>query len=124
MVQSDDMRLKPCFIARRGNSFAHGDSLRQAVADAEAKYMESRPLDERISAFLEAHPELDTPYGDLFEWHHTLTGSCRAGREEWCRAHGYQPTDSITVRAFIKQTLGDYGGKTIRELAKRYGVKI
>ena len=118
------MALRPCFIARRGNSFAHGDTLREAVADAEAKYMESRPLGERISAFVEAHPDPDTPYGDLFEWHHTLTGSCRAGRKEWCRAHGYQPTDSITVRAFIEQTWNDYGRDAIRQLAGHYGIKI
>ena len=124
IVQREDMGLRPCFIARRGNSFAHGGTLREAVADAEAKYMESRPLDERISAFVEAHPDPDTPYGDLFEWHHTLTGSCRAGREEWCRAHGYQPTDSITVRAFIEQTWNDYGRDAIRQLAGHYGIKI
>lgn len=69
-------------------------------------------------------PDLDTPYGDLFTWHHTLTGSCEFGRKEWCKAHGYQPTDSITVRTFIEQTKNDYGSDAIRMLAERYAIKF
>ena len=69
---------------------------------------------------MKAHPDLDTPYGDLFEWHHILTGSCEAGRKQWCREHGYAPTDSITVRSFIEQTRFDYGHKAIDQLAELY----
>ena len=116
----EDLTLQPCYIARVGDYFAHGDTLRQARADAQEKYDESRPLEERIDAFVREHPDLDTPYGDLFRWHHTLTGSCEMGRKEWCRAHNLQPTDSITVRAFIDGTVNDYGGDAIRELAKAY----
>ena len=117
-----DLTLRPCYVAKCHGYFAHGDTLRQARADAESKWMEERPLDERLDEFVKAHPDLDTPYDDLFAWHHTLTGSCTAGRENWCEAHGLKPTDSITVRYFIENTRNDYGGDIVRQLAERYGI--
>ena len=120
----NDFVLTPSYVAKVGRSFAHGESIKAAVRDAEAKELEGRPLEERLDAFVEAHPDLDTPYGDLFTWHHTLTGSCEFGRKEWCKVHGYQPTDSITVRTFIEQTKNDYGSDAIRMLAERYAIKF
>ena len=121
-IVGKDLQLQPVYIARKGNFWAHGETLHAAQADAEAKWSENRPLEDRIAEFVAQHPDLDTPYDDLFQWHHILTGSCRAGREEWCRVHGYQPTDSITVRTFIEQTRNDYGRDAIRELAKQYQI--
>lgn len=45
-------------------------------------------------------------------------------QNKWCKAHGYQPTDSITVRTFIEQTKNDYGSDAIRMLAERYAIKF
>ena len=119
-----DMTLKDCWIAKRGNFFAHGDTLHEAVEAVEAKWRENRPLDERIADFVKTHPALDEEYGDLFEWHHILTGSCEFGRRQWCDGHGYKPTDSITLRAFFEQTKNDYGHDVIRMVAKEYGLEL
>ena len=123
-VLRSDMTLKDCWIARRGNFFAHGDTLHEAVEAVEAKWRENRPLDERIAEFVKTHPELDEEYGDLFDWHHVLTGSCEFGRRQWCEEHGYKPTDSITLRAFFEQTKNDYGRDVIRRVAKEYGLEL
>ena len=119
-----DMTLKDCWIAKRGNFFAHGDTLHAAVDAVEAKWLENKPLDERIAEFMKTHPSLDEPYGDLFDWHHILTGSCEFGRRQWCEEHGYKPTDSITLRAFFEQTKNDYGRDVIRQVAKEYGLEL
>ena len=123
-VLRKDMTLRDCWIARRGNFFAHGDTLHDAVEAVEAKWRDNRPLDERIAEFVKTHPELDEEYGDLFDWHHILTGSCEFGRRQWCDEHGYKPTDSITLRAFFEQTKNDYGRDVIRRVAKEYGLEL
>lgn len=123
-VLSRDLTLKDCWIAKRGNCFAHGDTLHEAVEAVEAKWRENRPLDERIAEFVKTHPALDEEYGDLFEWHHVLTGSCEFGRRQWCEDHGYKPTDSITLRAFLTETAGDYGGDVIRQVAQKYRLEL
>lgn len=46
-----DLTTRPCYIAKVGKYFAHGDTLREAMADAQAKYNENRPLEERIADF-------------------------------------------------------------------------
>ena len=123
-VLRKDMTLKDCWIVKRGNFFAHGDTLHEAVEAVEAKWRENRPLDERIAEFVKTHPSLDEPYGDLFEWHHVLTGSCEFGRRQWCDGHGYKPTDSIALRTFFTETAGNYGGDVIRQVAKEYGLEL
>ena len=123
-VLGRDLTLKDCWIAKRGNFFAHGDTLHDAVEAVDAKWRDNRPLDDRIAEFLQTHPSLDEPYGDLFEWHHVLTGSCEFGRRQWCDEHGYKPTDSITLRAFFEQTKNDYGRDVIRRVAKEYGLEL
>ena len=123
-VLGRDLTLKDCWIAKRGNFFAHGDTLHEAVEAVEAKWRENRPLDDRIAEFVKTHPSLDEPYGDLFEWHHILTGSCEFGRRQWCEEHGYKPTDSITLRAFFEQTKNDYGRNVIRRVAQKYGLEL
>ena len=119
-----DMSLKDCWIAKRGNFFAHGDTLHEAVEAVDAKWRDNRPLDERIAEFVKTHPELDEEHGDLFDWHHILTGSCEFGRRQWCEEHGYKPTDSITLRTFLTETAGDYGGGVIRQVAQKYGLEL
>ena len=119
-----DLTLNDCWIAKRGSFFAHGDTLHEAVEAVEAKWMENRPLDERIAEFMKTHPALDEEYGDLFDWHHILTGSCEFGRRQWCQEHCYKPTDSITLRAFFEQTKNDYGCDVIRQVAKEYGLEL
>ena len=123
-VLGRDLTLKDCWIAKRGNFFSHGVTLHAAVEAVEAKWMENRPLDDRIAEFVKTHPVLDEEYGDLFEWHHILTGSCEFGRRQWCEEHGYKPTDSITLRTFLTQTVGDYGGDVIRLAAQKYGLEL
>ena len=123
-VLQKDLTLKDCWIAKHGNFFAHGDTLRDAVKAAYAKWRENRPLDERVAEFVKTHPSLDDEYSDLFEWHHTLTGSCEFGRRNWCDEHGYKPTDSITLRTFFDKTKGDYGGDVIKMVAKEYGIEL
>ena len=118
------MTLRDCWIAKRGNFFSHGDTLHEAVEAVEAKWRENRPLDDRIAEFVKTHPSLDEEYGDLFDWHHVLTGSCEFGRRQWCEEHGYKPTDSITLRTFLTETVGNYGGDVIRQVAQKYGLEL
>lgn len=123
-ILGKDLTIKDCWIAKHGNFFAHGDTLREAVKAVYAKWHENRPLEERIAKFVKTHPSLDDEYSDLFEWHHTLTGSCEFGRRNWCDEHGYKPTDSITLRTFFDKTKDDYGGDVIRMVAKEYRLEL
>lgn len=47
-VLGEDLTLKDCWIAKRGNFFAHGDTLHAAVEAVEAKCRETAPLPLRM----------------------------------------------------------------------------
>ena len=125
-ILRDDLSLQPCFLARVGNSFAHGDTLHQALADATAKELEDQPIEERIARFVAEFPDPDkaVPFKSLYTWHHVLTGSCKMGRDEFTRSHSLDTAKDYTPRYFIGITAHAYGGEAIRQLAESYGIKI
>ncbi len=120
-ILQNDLTTRPCYIAKVGNYFAHGDTLREAMADAQAKYDEKRPLEERIADFNKEFPDRNVKVdaARLFEWHHILTGSCLAGRKAFCEERGLDYEHGhYTVNEFIRLTRNAYGGEAIQELEK------
>ena len=115
--------LVPCYIAKVGDFFAHGTTAHQALYDAQEKYEENKPLSERIADTVAKYPTLDTvvSHAELYALHHTLTGSCRFGRDEFAANHGLDPENgTMTMRQFINLTMDAYGGDAIKELLHAY----
>ena len=121
IVQSD-LSLTPCFVVKGKNLFAHGSNLHEAMAALTDKMFDDMPEEERIAAFIKAHPDKDKTYPnqDLFDWHHRLTGSCMAGRNAFVKDRGLSLDGETTVTDFITLTENAYGGSTIRKLAEQY----
>ena len=117
-ILKDDLTLTECFVAKCGNFFAHGETLKQALADASEKYNENKPLEERIAEFNETYPDNDAPIdgNELFSWHHVLTGSCLFGRKEFCSSKGLDINAKYTVREFISLTENAFGSDAIKKL--------
>ena len=117
----DDLTMIPCFVAKSGNTFAHGRTLRDAMSSLRDKLFDEMSERDRISAFVESHKQ-KTPYPnkDLFDWHHKLTGSCLAGRNEFVSQHGIDLDGETTPEGFIRLTEHAYGGDVIRKLKEFY----
>lgn len=117
----DDLTMWPCFVAKSGNTFAHGHTLRDAMSSLRDKLFDEMPERDRISAFVESHkPKTPYPNKDLFDWHHKLTGSCLAGRNEFVSQHGIDLDGETTPEEFIRLTEHAYGGDVIRKLKEFY----
>ena len=123
-ILQSDLTQKLCFIVKEQNKFAHGDTLHDAFTALQEKLYDDSTEEERIEAFRKKFPEYDTPYPnrDLFAYHHVLTGSCRMGRESYCKDKGIDLDGSTTVREFIELTKGSYGGDVICKLPEVYGI--
>ena len=121
-IVKNDLTLDYCFIAKVGNSFAHGKTIKEAVADAEAKEMENMPVEERIKEFIEVFGSLDSEHTgkEFYDWHHILTGSCRMGRDEFCKAHDIDLEKKYTVRYFLDITKNSFGSDVIKLIREAY----
>lgn len=116
-----DLTMIPCFVAKSGNTFTHGHTLRDAMSSLRDKLFDEMPECDRISAFVESHkPKTPYPNKDLFDWHHKLTGSCLAGRNEFVSQHGIDLDGETTPEEFIRLTEHAYGGDVIRKLKEFY----
>ena len=114
-----DLTFTDCYIVKSGCCFAHGETFREAVEALQEKLYSDETEEERIKRFNETYPDRDKkiPASELFRWHHILTGSCKAGREAWCKDKGIDlEHDSYTVTEFITLTEHAYGGEVIRHL--------
>lgn len=122
-ILNKDLTLQPCYIVKEQNKFAHGDTLHDAFMSLQEKLYDGSTEEERIEAFRDKFPDYDTPYPnrDLFAYHHVLAGSCRMGRESFCKDKGISLNDSTTVRQFVLLTKDSYGSVTIRKLPQAYG---
>lgn len=124
IVQSD-LQLKPCFIVKENNKFAHGDNLRDAFTSLQEKLYDDSTEEERIEAFKKKFPEYDVKYDnrDLFTYHHVLTGSCRMGREAFVSDRGLSLDGKTSIREFVELTKNAYGGDIIKKLPGAYGIE-
>ncbi len=123
-ILKKDLTTETCFIAKvEGRYFAHGETLRKAMADAMSKAFEDLPEGERIDKFVAEYPDKNivAKNADLFAWHNRLTGSCEMGRRAFAKEHDIDVENgSMTVENFIKLTINSYGGETIEKLKERY----
>ena len=124
-VLMGDLTLKPCYVVKSNRLFAHGDTLRDAMTALTNKMFDDMPEADRITAFIEAHPDMDKayPHADLFDWHHRLTGSCEMGRKAFMQDNGLTMDGESTVRIFIEKTRNAYNGSVICNLEKAYTEK-
>ena len=121
-IVNKDLTLDSCYIAKVGNSFAHGKTLKEAFTDAAKKEMKKMPIKERIKKFVEVFGSLDSEHAgkEYYNWHNILTGSCRMGRDEFCKAHGIDLEKKYTVRYFLDITKDSYGGEVIWQVIATY----
>ena len=124
-ILRSDLQLKPCFIVKENNKFAHGDTLRDAFISLQEKLYNGSTEEERIKAFKKKFPEYDVKYDnrDLFAYHHVLTGSCRMGRESFVSDKGLSLDGKTSIREFVELTKNAYGGDIIKKLPGAYATE-
>ena len=121
-IIKDDLTLESCYIAKVGNFFAHGKTLKDAVTDAERKRGKNMSIEERIKKFVEIFGSLDSEHTgkEYYDWHHILTNSCQMGRDKFCEAHGIDLSKKYTVKYFLDITKDSYGSNVIKLVREAY----
>ena len=116
-----DLTLKPCYVVKQDNYFAHGETLREAQQALRDKLFEEMDEDDRIDAFLnEFKANNKYPAKSFYDWHNRLTGSCKMGRDTFVQDKGIDlENDNYTVSEFIKITQGSYGSDIIKRIKER-----
>ena len=124
---NSDLTLADCCIAKYEDYFAHGETAKRAIFDAQAKAYQGKPIEERVDYVVEKYPDVDVPieHSVLFSLHNFLTGSCLFGRKEFAKEHLLDPEHgAMTMREFIHLTKDAYGEDNIRQLADAYKIKL
>lgn len=118
-ILNSDFTLDETFVVKGGNQFAHGKTLHEAVLSLQEKLYDDSTEEERLEAFKEHFKDFSQlyPAKELFHWHRVLTGSCKQGREAFCRSHGIDlEKDFFTIDQFVRMTKDSYGGDIVKKL--------
>jgi hypothetical protein len=117
-----DLTTSNCWIARSGDCYAHGETLKEAVNDAIHKRIHQYPLSERIQKFKEEYPSLDSKIkgAAFYSWHHELTNSCKFGRDQFKNDNDLDPDAEYEVRYLIDLCINSYRSDIIKRLRKIY----
>lgn len=118
---NEDLTTESCYVAKRGNTFAHGKTIHEAHEALMEKLLEEMPVEERIENFLkEFSGNKKFKVIEFYKWHHILTGSCKFGRDQFAKEHGIDlENDEFTVKEFVELTKNSYGGDIIKEIERR-----
>ena len=121
-IVKDDLTLESCYIAKIGNFFAHGKTLKDAVSDAVKKQGKNMSIEERIKNFVETFGSLNSKHTgkEYYDWHHILTNSCQMGRDKFCKAHDIDLSKKYTVKYFLNITKNSYGSNIIKLVREAY----
>ena len=121
-IIKEDLTLESCYIAKVGNFFAHGKTLKDAVTDAVKKQRKNMSIEERIKNFVETFGSLNSEHTgkEYYDWHHFLTGSCQMGRDKFCKAHDIDLSQKYTVKYFLDITKNSYGSNIIKLVREAY----
>jgi hypothetical protein len=120
-ILNDDLTLSKCYIVKENNKFAHGKTLHEAFESLQEKLQNTYTDEERISKFNSLFPDYSKKYSakDLFNAHNLLTGSCKFGRESFCKSNNINlSTDMFTIYEFIELTKNQYNGDIIKMLSQ------
>jgi hypothetical protein len=117
-ILQEDLSFKPCWIAKVDGYFAHGETLREAVADAQAKALEHEPVESRVDRFMQQFPNGATGK-ELFDWHGILTTSCKMGREHFVQSREIDLDQHYTLAEFVSITKDAYPHKAMTLLEER-----
>ena len=120
-IVNNDLTLDPCYIAKGLNMFAHGTTSKDAIRALREKIFDNLEPEEAIEEFRKKFKKNKKYKGtDFFEWHHILTGSCEAGRNNFVKNHELDLNEQFSVNEFIKICEDDYGGSVIKQLKQYY----
>ncbi|MCH6256678.1 hypothetical protein MLD52_08980, partial [Puniceicoccaceae bacterium K14] len=104
-------KLKKCFVAQRGEYFAHGENLREAIDDVNFKYLQSSEnIEEVVQAVKESKSVTVIQY-------RLLTGACQEGCRRFMEQHDLSPErESFPLDLILKLTAEAFGGERMHEL--------
>ncbi|MDV3965409.1 hypothetical protein CMT53_02670 [Elizabethkingia anophelis] len=103
---------RKCFVANKGNYYAHGETLRQAIDDVNFKFLRENFNAEKLISEIKQKQKISLSEFRL------LTGACSAGCEIFMREKGIKVTELPLDKA-LNMLNGQFGGEKIKNMFKK-----
>jgi hypothetical protein len=120
-IINKDLTTTKTFLAKDGNFFAHGKSIKEAADAAYKKKIINMDVESKINLFVKKFNFNSVQSNKtFFNWHHTLTGSCYQGRIRFVEEKDIDLNKSMSTKEFLELTKNEYGGDIIKKIIQTY----
>ena len=104
--------LDQCYVARSGDTYAHGNSIKRAIDDLAFKMADKLDREEVIAEIRSSGQVTRHQY-------RAITGACQSGVDDFLRQAGVpEDLDAMPLQDVLHITKGAYGGSTFAEAMK------
>jgi len=107
-------KLPKCYIAQRGDYFAHGETIKECINDVQFKFMQN---DLDVNTLV---TEIKAKQTVSINEYRLLTGACSFGVQNFMKDNNIKE-DELPLDKVIEITKGYYGGSRLFELFKSEG---
>ena len=105
---TDSFEKEKSYVAKKGNRFAHGETIEKAKEDLRYK------ISDRDTSKYQSWTKEDVkPTEELIEAYMTITGACSMGTKEFCQRMNLKENHSI--QEVIDMTIGNYGYEQFKQ---------
>jgi len=101
-------------VARKGNTFAHGDSIREAIQDLTFKLAKRELAKRDIEDYRSLSLESELTYEEAVMMYRVITGSCRYGVNQFIEENSIEEKN-YTVGEILELTHGQYGHERLKD---------
>ena len=102
-------KFEPCYVAQKGEFFAHGKTIKKAIEDVNFKELQKNLNVDGLVAEIKAKKTISVPEYRL------LTGACFLGCKNFLQQNKLKETE-FPLKKVLKITKNQYGGNRIQEL--------
>jgi hypothetical protein len=107
----DFLGRKESFVAKRGDTFSHGETVEKAIEGLRYKLS-----DRDTSKFKRWRLEDNKSVDEIIQAYRAITGACEFGVKQFCE--GKKLPNPLTIKAAIELTKGQYGSEQFEEFFK------
>jgi len=105
--------LKKCYVAKVGNHWAHGETAKEAIQDANDKATLGADVEEVVA-------EIKRTVMVTIAQYRAITGACREGCRQFLQSIGKPDATELPLADVMQQVKGHYGFIKFKEVINNY----
>ena len=105
------------YVVSNGKFNAHGETIKEAIADLQFKILQSQEVQDHIKRVVKQGYMMAQDY-------RLITGACQYGTNKWLEENGYTWNDKKSIEEVLELVKGEYGYERLKAEFEKYKKEV